>query len=1328
MCIIFLILILGTSNSGPHYPTVDNTMLISHASEKSLNLMQDSVDFTKVKEEIICFDRHQTKNVTVKSTRNQTVVNGMYQAKVLLKNIYPYLECTGHYCSQCLILFSDKTAFNSHRVLLHRKDSKEFYLNDLQCHLSQVHQVKQSMQVQYVETWNPHTKKITVMATANVPQETRTEKNTDTESRENYTCFHCNMLFVTQKALIEHLYNVMQLKKINNESSTITSPDSDCVEIDTKSSPDHNSVKINTKTIPYRSSVKINTTPIKEKSTVNSLTKINEKDEIKKNNVSITNELEQSMFYKCNVCSFYFETAELCSRHILAKHGVNKKVFKTQPFVTKCVFCQRRKTNIDEYNIHIFAFHRKQYNKNMKDSEQTLSNEQKGNNESRCERNNDSFVFRATLFKCLQCDIHFLTAKAAHHHAEHMELLINWKCYKCNRIFKKNDEYLHEYQHKFSNEFTVHDLNTSAYSRVLYNCSKCTIHFTEEKFLTHYPICNFETPSSIYCNICDVLIDENTMKSHKMIHIEDESLNFIIIETDIVSINSESAGVKRKSNEERYHSPSKKKKDSIDDFHNLFYCDTCHSFVNKQHNGIHKKAQCIKFQKNICQMCGLVFTNRCFLVHKLLHSKFKTLTFQDFTFCELKTNKQICPPMPEYFKCNICNVTFISQLTLMAHGCGGEDYLTCPICEKKLSDDVFRLHTSFHNYSIANTVTDVRPEDGAVVKDQTSRVSEIPTVSDLFQSKSDLKSSSLLKSSQVLFPKKTCSARIKKYGKKNTVELVPVIFSCKNCGITVDTYDKMIEHCHSHYKGCELKINTDDSFCPKCNLKFDKSCYGSHEKLHQENTDFKVLNFDTYYFTSANEIWLKHVFGSMPQSLIDKIVNNSTYRWECRVKMRVIQEGPPHLTIYKCEKCLCFVDQLAVYKHPENSCFKLRCEACSFCSIPFISSFTRSEHEKHHATANLTVKSYRIVSFNRKEDLKLNNLLCNRKLYPLYLCRNCNGVTDKYQLKNHKCDIYNLKECLECGLLLCGAEFETHSLKHKELCNFTQKNIKVLLFGDKTKGTKSIAKFKSSFSGVICDYSYYRCSNCQGCVKKTTIVSHVCSAGLTMTHCQPCDLYFAPSKFKDHYQLHDDPDFMPENVTVFAFDPQLKVVELNKTKFKEPAHKVYSNGYKNNGVMLKTTKIYKCNCGLHFLDAISISTHMNCCNPKLKKWKQNCSKCNLLFSSDILFAHLLKHHGDKKHKYKFEIVDLTCDKDFTNILYRCPTCKLHFVNGKEASEHLTDCKHRNLAGKQCNNCNLFFNEACFNIHIQNNCDNSRVGNTNNIYEFKKCSIPLEKID
>lgn len=336
--IVFLI--LETDNSAvdvdtqvsatyPQDPTIDSTTLISEAQARPKDIQnavgsmkgEVTVDFTVAPERIETF----RNKVVLGRNPTKTIVNQgrlpLIQTKVVLYNIYSYLENSGRYCNQCLTLFPKKKALDSHRELVHTKphyptkcgcindkDShscsicgKEFNYSDLQCHLRHVHQIQINSQVKTKKKFNSHTEKALVQKMSNMRiemilgtetgEQTKTLKSAnvfkyntereivkkglnekrslselkqhidetnikkkvqietsnalrnskatknlsnlddthvqdaETESSENYTCFHCDMTFDTQKVLIEHLYTIMQLKNINSEVCVKKNPD-----------------------------------------------------------------------------------------------------------------------------------------------------------------------------------------------------------------------------------------------------------------------------------------------------------------------------------------------------------------------------------------------------------------------------------------------------------------------------------------------------------------------------------------------------------------------------------------------------------------------------------------------------------------------------------------------------------------------------------------------------------------------------------------------------------------------------------------------------------------------------------------------------------------------------------------------------------------------------------------------------------------------------------------------------------------------------------------------------------------------------------------------
>lgn len=949
-------------------------------------------------------------------------------------------------------------------------------------------------------------------------------------------------------------------------------------------------------------------------------------------------------------------------------------------------------------------------------------------------------VLKSVLFRCNKCDIYFVSSQVAANHSDHMEMLINWKCSICYRIFKKEDEFSHERQHSVSNNFVIYNFSDLDLNKVMFKCSKCSGHFSESKFLYHFRDCGLKSEKLQRCRICNILIDSSLVVSHDTQH-KSSDLNvnqFTVIETEVISdnpvkskikgsqmnnklnniaetirevkvvvqrldtvqlnpqnkstaeINSQSGvnlkyqknyllqsskankvifdntkigknnilkmksmltKTKHKGNDEEIWQKTNNSK-SID-LKKLnqayFYCDDCTCFIPKHGNIRHLQSRCTNLKKLHCKYCGLTLTMTSFRTHKRLHEKRRDFKLNDFNFFNLNNGRRITPPIPKYPHCGICDVHFVSKTSLSNHVCSEEAYLTCQICTMKLSEAAFKLHMMFHNYSMKhNNKMKIKTAVSA------NSVWSSDDVNNVTEKKHIENSIKLQKSTQHLHDSSLQS---------DVIRDSEIIYTCRNCKVTVDTYDKVVEHCHGHYNEKEIETET----CTICSLQIEMACYRNHKNLHNERCTFKILKFDSYYFPIDHDMWLEHVFKSIPKEKSLEILGKSIYRYEGRIKMDVTQQGSHKWTVYKCDQCQCFIEPTSLFKHADNSCFKLRKHPCTICGLPFISSASRIDHEKIHKSPGITFKSYRIVLFNREEDKQFNSNICFRKRYILYQCRNCDEIIDRLQTDIHECNISRLKKCPDCNLLLNTEDYEKHAAEHKELASFNYRNMKVILLGEIKNGNETEKKvLKSSFRGVICDYKMYKCNNCQICIKDEKLIpKHSCYFGRPHSKCPKCELYFSVSRLKTHLRSHErDPDLLRENMTIIAFDPNscdqnkntttqaevdCELTDSNDDSDSDIVFKAEEKSFTYNGessfhtreVVEETAKVYKCTCGLHFLNEDSIARHFGVCRSNVKLSRQKCPKCDLLFTSNILFTHLLAHHSNKCRRFKYDIIERT---------------------------------------------------------------------------------------
>ncbi|XP_053607576.1 uncharacterized protein LOC128673629 [Plodia interpunctella] len=1017
-------------------------------------------------------------------------------------------------------------------------------------------------------------------------------------------------------------------------------------------------------------------------------------------------ETKEKRFYRCCYCSYYFNNIGIYKSHVVRKHKVQlPNDAQRIEFDPHCKYCPLEAANEIAYNKHLGNCHKNRVNEVF-----TGRSKQKINLNKACVSKNTSTssvstslqesrkpmddnmvssnitpILKSALFKCNKCDIHFLSVKTASDHLNHMELLVNWKCSLCSRIFKDNDKGLHEKQHLLSDVFTVYDLNTT--SHILYKCSKCNLHY-DESVDNHHKQCILKIPESYTCEICKILIDCNSKICHEYNHKHRDltSNDFIVIETDVLfdtdnmfisdknnalivdtegnlidesqHHNKQINNLKRKNknveNSEVKIQPKKVKRNDAECSKNnledivykekysnsvtknqqkmdkmllkLSFCTTCKSFVSVigRKRKEHAQGLCANLPTLVCKTCGLRFSWKTLRTHEQVHLRVKKLELQSFKFYAFNSGKRTMPPMPEYEKCGICETNFISKSTLGQHVCSDNKYKLCEICNIKLFTPIFNLHMAFHKYKI----------DGAT--------------------------SSSASNNAVI------CAKPEEIQKANETVLL-LLYCCKVCNIYMDTYDRLIEHCHKHSLDSLPKYMEE---CKVCKLKFDDNSLKTHRKLHETlgSPTFDKLFFDPFYFRFENKIWLNHVFGSYPKMKVQDVILSSRYRNEHRFVLHIVQEGRFDLTLYKCDKCNLYVEPDIIYHHIENSCSNLRKYPCPVCHLDFISSFSLTRHKRTHEDPKITLKSYRIISFNKQEDADLNAVIFSPpKLYVIYQCRHCNGVIDSIHRMSHVCDRNTLKSCTDCGLLITEDVYERHVSKHKTLDSYIAENMKVILFGPFELHEKKLNSMPTTnFRGKIHDYSFYKCRDCHICVKhKKSTTTHTCCFKSSRVSCSKCGLYFNSDKLVSHTKSHSiDPDFILENMNIIEFCPTIHKPKddeltgigiINDKECSDEIGRVDVNGTSQESNVSqqnivpdtteatneveKVTDIYKCSCGLHFIDESSVLEHFTQCGSKAKQAKQNCSKCGLLFTPTVLFKHLLSHHGDKLIKYKFNVIE-----------------------------------------------------------------------------------------
>lgn len=1204
---------------------------------------------------------------------SKLTVNKIKEVKILLEDVSSYLNMSNQYCKQCLILFPDVDAFKSHTSKIHlskqnnriskNKNAVKLKLkNKIKCNFCKIPCRFSSIGNlnKHIRSFHKNINLNSVHKSKRLPRRTARNKKSktlkcdiDVESTKNHRCFHCTKVFETSSLLIEHLYEVItpnysgsdnsvegkQIEKsnvvdesTNNDSvivcqkvtcstiSFLTQRDLDqhtkATHVIKKSSP-NNKYTYNKRKVSKRSnSVGKEVSLIEEEeessdihNTANSECSENKKSKMNTYNLrtddnmddfhyttddnehetSLANsntKVEGKLIYQCFVCSQYITYFKWFSVHMLNHNIKISSEMAKSVFNPQCKFCNFKNSNIECYNKHISNDH----------SEIKIKKVQL-----------DDKAFQSALFKCLKCNIFFLSANAARSHSEHKAIFVDWKCTHCERTFKVKDKPLHLKQHLISENIIAYALSESALGRLLYKCLKCAVHFSEREYFLHSATCVLNAPNSAYCNPCDILINKSDMALHKHYHKNKKRgpCDFTFIESDYV-VNDVMKNTNEKVN---MYAQSK---------FALTFCHTCNCFVGNlgRKRKAHIEGRCDVICHRMCMQCGLIFTNKGYLSHKMLHEKVKDLTLQTFYFYDIKTKKQMRPPLPKYPSCSICHIHFLNKKTIKEHECHLQKFTTCDICNIKLTETAFRLHRNFHNYKLSacNKKLVIRYKHvNALTNSAVSNISESDESS---AAKDDAFNIS----------------------KKVTMEQCNLQYTCFCCRITVDNYDKVIQHCHDHY-GYNVIHNNDQKY----------------SKSNDEKVDQSIL-FDPFYFRFDNDVWIKHIFGHLTQKQINEIVDNSIYKSECRLKMDLVQTGPSSLSLYKCDVCRSYVDPSTLYLHASSTCNLNKKHPCSHCGLCFYSQSYRTVHEKIHTRIGINLASYKIILFNKTEHQHFAKIMfnsCNK--FILYICRNCEVVVDKVQRANHQCCNAAVSKCSYCGLLIYEQEYNSHVDKHEKITDFNTDNIIAVKFGKLEVQKDDTSKI--SFKGTVYDLSFYKCGNCGlYLTTKKEMLEHVCVTKSSMSGCPKCHLCFLNENLDAHMQLHetlielDSGDF---NCNIIDFN--LSTLERSVTptdsqnKCKEIKHSI-SKTLENNSIdedVVKddpntfiTQTLYKCKCGLHFLEESNSIRHSKCCYPKGKISRQNCFRCSLLFTPGELFNHLLKHHSDKKLQYKYDIISI----------------------------------------------------------------------------------------
>ncbi|XP_050358055.1 zinc finger protein 91-like [Nymphalis io] len=1136
---------------------------LNSIKKSSENDLHRNINRNKVVTGIISKTRGTKPNKIISPKLKMQLVSDI---KINLINIKPELLKSKKFCQSCLIYFSNTEGLSNHQLSCQndinvRKDTSHKQVKNVNCSIEHNlgHYENNSNFVNNIN--EAELKKHSKINEVDVTVKIKDLEDKTNGSKLATACFHCSVIFPSRQSLIDHLYEIL-----NNKNSKLQN-------------------------IQYRN----------ERDVIKKNYELLKSEKVKKkmNIQGKEDDIQTSDLFCCPICTYYFNVKNFYVGHLLIKHKLRKKVeIKCVDFNPRCKFCDSNYRDILSYNTHLRKYHRneitkKQNNKLIlppnkyyrkisnartskctKETNLPIINNYSKDRINKLIKNEMNEVrimaLKVILFKCLHCELHFLTSEDAKSHSKHaLSIIGTWKCLKCQNTFKQNDKTLHQKQHIYSNYFSVVKVNDACPGK-MYQISKSDVTFKKGIISNHHSICE----------------SQNTKQSQSSIQLGKYIMHY-------------------------------------------YFCSVCKCYLPTYVNiEVHRKSNCTRLKKHVCEFCGLTFSYKSLNFHRKLHIRYN-LKLQDFTFFNLtfsSRSKQIKPKMPDFPKCVSCETHFIYKHEVMNHVCEKVNSLTCPDCKMIFTESAYTLHEQYHGYKL---------------------------------NENEVQSTNLLGSNNII---RKISAVMKDTSrpKYNSGDKIQYLYTCKNCDVSMNVYDEVIEHCQSHTHLNKLEV--DEVHCRICNLTFMTSSFKQHKKLHLifRKHQLKYLSFDVFNFNSNNDEWLDHLFGTVDKNTINKIIENSIYKYENRVKMEVIQNGPPALTFFKCDKCKSYASSSSIYKHIEDCNIHSEIFYCKTCDIPFVNNISKIEHEKEHFKINLSL--CRIVTFNREKDKVFNENISKMKYYVLYQCRYCHVVLEKKNcFISHKCNSHKCNNCNICGLLIYERDYVKHLFKHKVFNSFNKKVMKVVLIGNKvankheTRTNSPISKF----SGMVCDYTFYKCVKCDVCIRdQRSTMRHYCLIDAAKSKCPRCGLIFDEGKLKGHLKLHDtDPDISRDTIMIQEFGYNKSNIEelclSTNVEIEANDHLVNNlvsnadgderTSERNDFIPIAETivNLYKCYCGLHFINEIEIKEHIKKCSGfnKGKQSRQDCFKCGLIFTPNVLFKHLLEHHGGKTKTFKYEIID-----------------------------------------------------------------------------------------
>lgn len=287
--------------------------------------------------------------------------------------------------------------------------------------------------------------------------------------------------------------------------------------------------------------------------------------------------------------------------------------------------------------------------------------------------------------------------------------------------------------------------------------------------------------------------------------------------------------------------------------------------------------------------------------------------------------------------------------------------------------------------------------------------------------------------------------------------------------------------------------------------------------------------------------------------------------------------------------------------------------------------------------------------------------------YTFYRCNKCLGcVSSAKKAEEHElfngCASWKKNHCEECGLDFVLRFIQGHTLKHRQNPEMTKDSIRIVKFGEASKSPEPSPRRK---------FVLYQCAECLICYEAQC--EHVCETVKRRT-CDICQYDFQASHFRKHTECHKNDNYQRSAIKILPLESKAEEEsDMDVTPQRKRRH---------DGELTKTVDVYKCNCGLHFLNQKSLNKHeLGCKGVDEEPKGLQCSKCDLVFDPTQLVKHSIVHHGNLDCNLKYNVIGsvgkdnqcTVCDTEFRKG-EQCPTCDPESVQKDKATVSCPKCR------------------------------------------------------